>query len=77
MKNIADFKKIIQVFQHYGISLTGKRKSVNFYQGLHMEKTFVHGLIFELEYELKRDLTDEMANTVETPQQLIGHLVSR
>ncbi|GAA5025346.1 hypothetical protein GCM10011506_09890 [Marivirga lumbricoides] len=76
MSKITSLKKIINVFQLYGIALTGKRKSANFYSGLHMERSFVQGLVFELEYELKRELADDKANTVETPQQLINYLIN-
>ncbi|MBK6266573.1 acyl carrier protein [Marivirga sp. S37H4] len=77
MKNISNFKKIINVFQHYGIALTGKRKSANFYSGLHMERVFVEGLIFELEYSLKRELEESKVRNVETPEQLINYFVNR
>ncbi len=76
MKNISNFKKIINVFQHYGITLTGKKKSANFYTGLHMEKVFVEGLIFELEYSLKTDLEESKVKSVETPEQLINYFIS-
>lgn len=77
MKNISNFKTIINVFQLYGIALTGKKKSANFYSGLHMEKAFVEGLIFELEYSLKTDLDESQIQVVETPAQLINYFVSR
>ncbi|MBK6264294.1 acyl carrier protein [Marivirga sp. S37H4] len=75
MKNISNFKKIIRVFQQYGIVLTGKRKSANFYSGLHMERIFVEGLIFELEYSLNKELEESKVGSVETPEQLINYFV--
>lgn len=69
-------KKAIGVFRTYGIPLTGKRKSANFYKELQMDKIFVDGLIFELEYELKRELEDETVSRIETPSELIEHLLS-
>ncbi|WP_373524422.1 acyl carrier protein [Aquiflexum sp.] len=76
MKTITNMKKAISVFNTYGIPLTGKRKSANFYRELQMDKMFVDGLIFELEYELKRELEDEKASKIETPSELIQHLLS-
>lgn len=77
MKNISNFKTIINVFQHYGIALTGKRKFANFYSGLRMERVFVEGLIFELEYSLKTDLEESQVKVVQTPEQLINYFISR
>jgi acyl carrier protein len=37
---------------------------------------FVDGLIFELEYELKRELEDDKVSKIETPSELIEHLLS-
>lgn len=76
MKTITNMKKAIGVFRTYGIPLTGKRKSANFYRELQMDKMFVDGLIFELEYELKRELEDEKISKIETPSELIEHLLS-
>ncbi|WP_194976734.1 acyl carrier protein [Aquiflexum lacus] len=76
MKTISNMKKAISVFKTYGIPLTGKRKSANFYKELQMDKMFVDGLIFELEYELKRELEDEKISKIETPSELIEHLLS-
>ncbi len=75
MKNITELKKAIGIFRSYGIPLTGKRKSASFYQELHMDKAFVLGLVFELEYELKKELEDEKALQVQTPSQLIEYLM--
>ena len=68
-------KKAIGVFRTYGIPLTGKRKSANFYRELRMDKMFVDGLIFELELELKRELEDDKVSKIETPSELIEHLL--
>lgn len=71
MKNITALRKTIEVFQSYGISLTGKRKRANFYNDLRMDKIFVSGLIYELESELKKELEDEKAANIQTPSELI------
>jgi acyl carrier protein len=76
MKNISALKKTICIFKSYGIPLTGKRKSANFYKELNMDKIYVSGLVFELEYCLDKVLADEKANRVETPSELIGYLMS-
>lgn len=71
MKNITALRKTIVVFQSYGIPLTGKRKGANFYKDLRMDKIFVSGLIYELESELKKELEDEKAASIQTPSELI------
>ncbi|MBD3628321.1 MULTISPECIES: acyl carrier protein [Cyclobacterium] len=75
MKNITAMRKAIGVFQSYGIPLTGKKKAANFYNDLRMDKIFVAGLIFELEYELKRELEEEKVAHIQTPSELITTLL--
>ncbi|EAZ82670.1 hypothetical protein [Algoriphagus machipongonensis] len=76
MKNVNELKRITKVFQQYGIQLTGKRKFDRFEQDLKMDKVFVSGLIFDLEYELHKELADEMVQTVKAPAQLIEMLMN-
>ena len=40
-----------------------------------MDKIFVAGLIFELEYELKRELEEEKVAHIQTPSELINTLL--
>lgn len=68
-------RKAIGVFRSYGIPLTGKKKSANFYNDLRMDKIFVSGLIFELEYELKKELEDDKIARIQTPSELISSLL--
>jgi acyl carrier protein len=75
MKNITALRKTIGIFQSYGIPLTGKQKGAKFYNDLNMDKVFVSGLIYELEYELKKELEDEMAARIQTPSELIYSLL--
>ncbi|WP_163382374.1 acyl carrier protein [Cyclobacterium sp. SYSU L10401] len=75
MKNITAMRKAIGVFQSYGIPLTGKKKAANFYNDLRMDKIFVAGLIFELEYELKREVEEEKVAHIQTPSELINTLL--
>ncbi len=75
MKNITALRKTIQVFKSYGITLTGRKKGANFYRDLRMDKIFVSGLIFELEYELKKELEDEKVAKIQTPSELINTLL--
>lgn len=76
MKNYNELKKISKVFQQYGIVLTGKRKYDRFEQDLRMDKIFISGLIFDLEYELHRELADDKVSTVQAPAQLIELLMN-
>lgn len=75
MNNIAALRKTIGVFQSYGIPLTGKKKGVNFYDDLRMDKIFVSGLIYELESELNKELEDDTAARIQTPSELIYTLL--
>ncbi|WP_194776984.1 acyl carrier protein [Pararhodonellum marinum] len=76
MNQIANIKKAIGIFKSYGIPLTGKQKSANFYQELRMDRVYVSGLIFELELELERQLEDEKVAAVQTPSELFHYLLS-
>lgn len=75
MKNISDMKKAIGIFRMYGIPLTGKSKSANFYQELKMDQAFVNGLIFELEYELKKEIQEEKLLELASPGQVLQELL--
>lgn len=76
MKTITNMKKAIGVFRTYGIPLTGKKKQAHFYRELQMDKIFVNGLVYELENELDRVLTDDTATRVETPSELLEELLT-
>lgn len=76
MKNSNQLKKIEKVFQQYGISLKGRRKFDRFDRDLRMDKVFVSGLIFELEYQLKKEIADEKIDKVQAPFQLIRLLMT-
>ena len=76
MNNIANLRKISKVFHQYGIDLTGKGKYASFEGDLQMDKVFVSGLIFELEYELRKELEDEKVAHVQAPAQIIELLMS-
>jgi acyl carrier protein len=69
---ISSLKKIIRVFRQYGIVIIGKRKFDNFYHDLHMDKVFVNGLIFEVEYALRKDISEESIVSVSTPLALVN-----
>ncbi|MEX2513961.1 MAG: acyl carrier protein [Cyclobacteriaceae bacterium] len=75
MKNITALRKAIGIFHSYGIPLTGKKKAANFYYDLRMDKVFVSGLIFELEYELNKELEEEKIARIQTPSELINTLL--
>ncbi len=76
MKNPVELKKIEQVFQQYGISLKGKRKYDRFEEDLQMDKIFISGLIFELEYKLNKEIEDDKVSKVQAPYQLIELLMN-
>jgi acyl carrier protein len=76
MKNNDDFRKIAKVFQQYGIDVTGKGKYASFETDLRMDKVFVSGLIFELEYQLRRELEDEKVAHIQDPAQIIELLMA-
>lgn len=76
MKAYKELRKISKVFQDYGIELTGKRKYDLFDRDLKMDKVFVMGLIFELEYQLKRQIADDQVDGVQAPVQLIEMLMN-
>lgn len=75
MKKYTDLRKISKVFQQYGINLTGKRKYASFESDLRMDRVFVSGLIFELEYELSRELEDDKIEHVTAPAHVIEMLM--
>lgn len=41
-----------------------------------MDKVFVDGLIFELEYELRKQIEDDKVDGVQAPAQIIELLMS-
>ena len=49
--------------------------AANFYCDLRMDKIFVSGLIFELEYELNKELEDDKVARIQTPSELIDTLL--
>jgi len=74
---ISAFKKIILVFKRYGIQIMGERKFDHFYNDLHMDEVYVNGLIFEIEYELKKNLADEFIPTVSSPSTLVNAFLQK
>jgi acyl carrier protein len=75
MTKLGKKKKAIEVFQTYGIHLTGQRKKADFYNELKMDKVFVDGLIFELEMGLGKELPDEKLPELTNPQKLLQELL--
>lgn len=76
MKNYSNLRKISKVFHQYGIDLTGKGKYASFENDLRMDRVFVSGLIFELEYELRKQIADDKVEGVQAPAQIIELLMS-
>ncbi|MCE7056072.1 acyl carrier protein [Algoriphagus sp. AGSA1] len=75
MGKYSQLRKITQVFGEYGIVLTGVRKHDHFIYDLQMDKIFLNGLIFELEYALNKELEDHKVFQVNAPSQLIALLL--
>jgi acyl carrier protein len=75
MGNYEKKKKAIEVFNSYGIPLTGNRKNANFYNELKMDSIFVDGLIFELEYQLNEELETDQVSKFQSPSELLAVLI--
>lgn len=76
MKKYRKLRKISEVFKTYGIKLTGGRKYDHFVRDLRMDRIFVSGLIFELEYELQKQIEDEKLVEIHAPAQVIALLIA-
>lgn len=74
-QQISKIKKAIEVFNTYGITLTGQRKNDHFVKQLNMDPVFVNGLIFELEFNLHVFIQEEKLKGACTPRQLITLLM--
>lgn len=74
-QQISKIKKAIQVFNTYGIALTGQRKNDHFVKQLNMDPVFINGLIFELEFYLQVFIQEEKIQGACTPRQLIDLLM--
>ena len=75
MGKYSQLRKITQVFSEYGIVLTGVRKHDHFLFDLRMDKIFLNGRIYELEYALNIELDDHKVMNVDAPSQLIALLL--
>ncbi|RAI91514.1 acyl carrier protein [Algoriphagus yeomjeoni] len=75
MGKYSQLRKITQVFSEYGIVLTGQRKHDHFLFDLRMDKIFLNGLIYELEYALNIELEDKKVINIDAPSQLIALLL--
>ncbi|WP_339864891.1 acyl carrier protein [uncultured Algoriphagus sp.] len=75
MGKYSQLRKITKVFSEYGIVLTGQRKHDHFLLDLQMDKIFLNGLIYELEYALNIELEDHKVINVDAPSNLIALLL--
>lgn len=75
-QHFSQLKKAVEVFHSYGITLSGQRKNDHFIQQLNMDPVFINGLIFELEYNLKIFLQDELLGKACTPKEVIQLLLT-
>ncbi len=76
MNKYGELRKISQVFRNYGIVLTGGRKHDHFVRDLRMDWIFVSGLIFELEFELQREIDEDKIEEIHAPAQVIALLMT-
>lgn len=74
MRNFKKLRKLILLFRSYGISLIGQNKFKDFHYQLNMDKIYVYGLIFEVEFLLKKEIScnwEELNNPHEVIQQAL------
>lgn len=71
---INNIKRLIQLFDSYGIELTGKKKLRNFQEQLQMDEIFVHGLIFEVECLLQKEIDCDW-NELNCPRDVIEQVL--
>lgn len=76
MKGLSIVKKLIKVFDSYGIRLNGKQGNLHLKNDLHMDEVFINGLIFELEYASKKNLDKEFDQLELRPVRLLAEFVS-
>lgn len=76
MKGINLVKKLLGVFESYGIGLNGKERNLHLKNDLHMDEVFINGLIFELEYVSKKNLDKDFRELELRPARLIEEFVS-
>lgn len=76
MNKVTVIRQIIYLFESYGIPLLGNRKKMDFCHQLRMDKIFVHGLIFELEYLLRIKLEEDWER-FQNPEVLINCILDK
>ncbi|MBC6366598.1 acyl carrier protein [Algoriphagus sp. AK58] len=70
-------KILISVFQEFGIPLTGKRKLMQFYSEIPVDRFYVEGILFELESRLGVLLEDEENILIQSPLDVINAFKSK
>ena len=76
MKGINISRKLVRVFESYGINLKGNQGNMHLKNDLHMDEIFINGLIFELEYVSKKNLDKEFKEFELRPIRLIEEFSS-
>ena len=69
-------KKLIKVFDSYGISLKTKDRNLHLKNDLQMDEVFINGLIFELELASNKHLDKDFHELELRPAQLIREFAS-
>lgn len=62
---------MIAVFREFGIPITGVNKQKQFYSEISVDRFYVEGILFELEYRLGVLLEDEENEQIHSPLDVI------
>ena len=73
--NYTKLKTIIEVMGKYGIKPISKVKRSDFMEDMGFDRVFLDGLIFDVEDALHLELTEEMAHSLRSPEELIRHMI--
>ncbi|AGA77817.1 hypothetical protein [Echinicola vietnamensis] len=73
--NYTKLKTIIEVMGKYGITPISKVKRSDFMEDMGFDRVFLDGLIFDVEDALHLELTEEMAHSLRSPEELIRHMI--
>ncbi|WP_137401982.1 acyl carrier protein [Echinicola rosea] len=73
--NYTKLKTIIEVMGKYGITTVSKVKRSDFVEDMGFDQIYLNGLIFEVEDALHLELSEEMAHSLKSPEELIRFMI--
>ncbi|AWW31096.1 hypothetical protein DN752_13710 [Echinicola strongylocentroti] len=73
--NYTKLKTIIEVMEKYGITPISKVKGADFVKDMGFDQIYLNGLIFDVEDALHLELSEEMAHSLRSPEELIRHMI--